>query len=104
MSIAERKLWTALRGRRFEGLKFRRQYAIGRFIADLACLEARLIIDVDGESHDLSGEADGKRTELLSAFGFHVLRFKNEDVLFRFDGVLREIFDHCVRRAQTPSP
>lgn len=98
MSIAERKLWTALRGRRFEGLKFRRQHPIGRFIVDLACVDSKVVIEADGESHDVTVDEDAERTRLLNSLGYRVIRFKNEDVLFRFEQVLNEVFDVCVKQ------
>jgi very-short-patch-repair endonuclease len=60
---AERKLWKLLRGRNL-GLKFRRQYPIGSFIADFCCIERRLIVELDGSQHATGTEADGRLADL----------------------------------------
>jgi adenine-specific DNA-methyltransferase len=78
---AETLLWCVLRGRRLCGLKFRRQYPIEPFIADFACVEERLIVEIDGGYHDYVVADDLTRQQRLEAFGWKVLRFENEDVL-----------------------
>ena len=65
---AENRLWYYLRGRRFEGAKFVRHLPIGGFIADFACRDARLAIELDGGKH--TPEADAPRTKLIEAFGY----------------------------------
>ena len=80
MTEAERKLWFALRDRRFAGFKFRRQVPIDRFIADFVCFEARLVIEVDGSQHAGSMQ-DRWRDRWFAANGFRVLRFWNNEVL-----------------------
>jgi very-short-patch-repair endonuclease len=87
MTDAERKLWFALRDRRFAGFKFRRQVPIDRFIADFVCFEARLIIEVDGGQHAGSLQ-DRWRDRWFAANGFCVVRFWNNEVLSNLDGVL----------------
>ena len=92
---AEAAFWQAVRGRRFNGLKFKRQMAIGPFIADFCCFEHRLVVELDGEPHD-SREAkarDAARTIFLKREGYLVLRFPNERVLGNLEFVLREIAD-----------
>jgi very-short-patch-repair endonuclease len=86
---AENRLWYYLRGRRFEGAKFVRQFPIGPHVADFACRSARLLIEVDGGQH--SPEVDGARTQLLEAFGYKMLRFWNNEVLENTEGVLEVI-------------
>ena len=88
---AEEILWLCLRGRRLCGAKFRRQHNIGRFIVDFYCHEARLAIEVDGGVHDTQKERDAERDAWLAASGLTVLRFENEAVSDRLEGVLREI-------------
>jgi very-short-patch-repair endonuclease len=80
---AERKLWLVLRDlRTTRGLHFRRQAPIGPFIADFACLQRKLVIEVDGGQHEsLRKGYDEGRTRWLSSQGFTVLRFWNNDVL-----------------------
>jgi very-short-patch-repair endonuclease len=88
---AEKLLWKHLRSRRLDGYKFRRQVAIGGFIADFAALEPRLIIELDGGQHAERILADQARTFELEQFGFRVIRFWNHDVLANIDGVLEAI-------------
>ncbi len=87
MTDAERKLWYALRDRRFAGFKFRRQVPIGNFIADFVCYEHRLVIEVDGGQHAESLQ-DQRRDRWFVAQGFRVMRFWNNDVLSNLEGVM----------------
>ena len=89
---AETLLWQCIRDRQL-GLKFRRQHAIGDYIADFICLEISLIIEVDGEYHNIEEqqEKDTIRTEFLNEQGFYVLRFTNEEVINRTEWVLKSI-------------
>ena len=87
MTHAERKLWFALRDRRFAGFKFRRQVPVGRFIADFVCFEARLVIEVDGGQHADSVQ-DQFRDRWFKANRFRVLRFWNNEVLKNLEGVM----------------
>lgn len=89
MTPAERALWYALRGRRFMGLKVRRQVPIGAFIADFYCADHRLIIEADGAGH--GSPRDIERDRWLAAKGFHVLRLPNTDVLTNLPGCLDAI-------------
>jgi very-short-patch-repair endonuclease len=84
-------LWQALRNRKLEGFRFRRQHAIRQFIVVFYCREAKLVIEIDGPSHDGAEEYDAERTIILDALGFHVLRFSNEEVLADLPGVLERI-------------
>ena len=84
----ERLLWAALRDRRFRGLKFRRQYGIGRYITDFACVELKLVIELDGGYHEYVEEADRRRQQFIEDAGFKVLRFTNEDVMADVEAVL----------------
>ncbi len=90
---AERALWQMLRARRLTGLKFRRQFPVGDFIADFCCRECRLVIELDGSQHMDSRQADRdrNRTKCIEARGFRVLRFWNTDVLTNTEGVLAAI-------------
>jgi very-short-patch-repair endonuclease len=87
MTDAERKLWFALRDRRFAGFKFRRQVPIGRFIVDFVCFEQRLVIEVDGGQH-ADSVADKRRDRWFVANGFRVMRFWNNEVLSNLEGVM----------------
>ena len=88
---AERLLWRQLRGKRVGGLRFRRQQPLGSFIVDLVCLPARLVIEVDGPSHDLTMDADERRTLWLEGQGFRVLRFTNDQVRYHLPDVVDAI-------------
>ncbi len=78
---AEAKLWQGLRARQLNGYKFRRQVPMGNYVADFVCLEARLIVEVDGGQHAERSDYDEARTDWLHAQGFCVLRFWNNEVL-----------------------
>jgi very-short-patch-repair endonuclease len=97
---AERVLWFRLRDRRLDGLKFKRQVPIDKFIVDFCCAEARLIIELDGGQHALRDETN--RTVILEAMGYLVLRFWNNDVLQNTEGVLEEILNVINRNPQEP--
>ena len=71
----ERLLWEMLRARRLDGLKFRRQFAIGRYVVDFVCLEHRLIVEADGPLHDPI--RDVTRDDWLGRRGFRVVRLDN---------------------------
>ena len=88
---AERLLWSRLRNRQFAGYKFRRQEVIGAYIADIVCLEAKLIIELDGGHHAMQSADDAERTIYLNRLGYKVLRFWNNDVLCNTEGVLERI-------------
>ncbi|MBU1324862.1 MAG: DUF559 domain-containing protein [Alphaproteobacteria bacterium] len=81
MTVAETAMWTLLRDRRLEGLKFRRQTRIGPWIADFCCYGLKLVIELDGGVHRLREDADRVRDADLARRGFTVLRFGNEAVL-----------------------
>jgi very-short-patch-repair endonuclease len=84
---AESLLWSVLRSRKLCGLKFRRQYPVPPFIADFACVEKKVIIELDGGYHDETYEADAGRQRCLERDGWTVLRFSNEEVLEDVDAV-----------------
>jgi very-short-patch-repair endonuclease len=88
---AERQLWQCLRGCRLAGFKFRRQYPIAGSIADFACIEARLVIELDGGQHVERVAQDAARTRRIECNGYRVLRFWNDDVLVRTEDVLEQI-------------
>lgn len=97
---AERKFWFAVRGRKFDGYKFKRQYAVGPYIADFVCLEKRLIVELDGGQHAQQADYDAERTAYLQARRFHVLRAWNDDFLRTPDAILEGIW----RALKAPSP
>jgi 5-methyltetrahydrofolate--homocysteine methyltransferase len=90
---AEEVLWNLVKSKQLKGYKFRRQHIIDRYIADLVCLDKRLIIEIDGLIHQLPDNkaSDEARTIALNVKGFSVLRFTNEEVLNKTDEVLNKI-------------
>jgi very-short-patch-repair endonuclease len=96
MTDAERLLWRELRSRAIGGIKFRRQQPIGAFIADFACWNARLVVEIDGGQH--SADHDAERTRAIQAEGWQVIRFWNNDVLANPEAVLLAIVESAQAR------
>ncbi|MCJ7832999.1 MAG: DUF559 domain-containing protein [Deltaproteobacteria bacterium] len=96
----ELSLWFYLQAKQLDGIKFRRQQPIGKYIVDFVCFEKKIIIEVDGGQH-LESENDKNRDEWLAKQGFKVLRFWNNEVLTNMIGVLEVIRSHCLK---SPSP
>jgi very-short-patch-repair endonuclease len=94
----ERRLWEQVRAKRFQGVKFRRQHVIGRYIADFYSREVMLIIEVDGDTHAFQEEYDRVREQYFVGLGFRVIRFINSDVTENMEGVLEALALH----GQTP--
>jgi very-short-patch-repair endonuclease len=96
---AEKIFWSIVRNRKIKNRKFVRQFAIifdfedGKrfFVADFYCNELKFIIEIDGKIHDNQKEYDSLRTYILNNLGFQVLRFRNEDVLFKLEKVIKEL-------------
>lgn len=99
---AERILWLRPRDRRLNSWKFRRQVQIDRFFADFCCAEAKLVIELDGGQHAVQTTQDTERTQVLSAMGYLLLRFWNNDVLTNISGVLEEILSTLPQHAPVP--
>jgi very-short-patch-repair endonuclease len=99
---AERHLWKHIRTKQIEGLKFRRQEPIGRYIVDFVCYEKGVVVEVDGGQH--SEEVDAERDEWLRTQGFEVLHFWNHDVLLNIEGVVETILKNCTQRSPSPTP
>jgi len=91
LTPAEAVLWQVLRSRQLDGLKFRCQHPVGRFIVDFYCPSAKLVIEVDGSIHTQQQAYDLARTEQMQEFGYYVLRFTNEDVINNLPSVLIRI-------------
>ncbi|HEV2518555.1 MAG TPA: DUF559 domain-containing protein [Devosia sp.] len=100
---AERKLWSHLRDRQLLNCKFVRQQPVGSYVADFACRERDLIVELDGGQHgtDTGVMTDVARTEVLGQHGYRVVRFWNSDVLSNIDGVLQMIAETLEK---APSP
>ncbi|MBX3577127.1 MAG: endonuclease domain-containing protein [Rhizobiaceae bacterium] len=101
MTEAEERLWHELRSRRLGAIKFRRQMPIGACIADFACLEAKLIVELDGSQHAAS-RRDAVRDAELKRRGFRILRFWNDDVLRELDSVCDTILAYVADPSLKP--
>lgn len=97
----EAKLWAYLRRKRLDGVKFRRQRAIGNYIVDFCAPRHRLIIELDGGGHLDREEYDARRTEFLESHGYKVLRIWNSDVSNNINEVIREI-QHVLKDRNRP--
>jgi very-short-patch-repair endonuclease len=108
MTRAETLLWRHLKADRIDGLGFRRQVPFRNYIADFACLSVKLIVELDGESHDFDErqKADQYRDTFFVSEGFHVLRFTNEQVMSNLEGVVEVIRQVASSRTSglPPSP
>lgn len=96
---AEEKLWEHVRNNALDFM-FRRQHSIGKFIADFACIEKRLVVELDGPIHDKQKQEDAERTKAIESNGFKVIRFTNDDVLNDIAQVLNKIKSELL----SPSP
>jgi very-short-patch-repair endonuclease len=103
---AERKLWSLLRDRQLVGVKFRRQFSLGRYILDFYSPEHKLCIEADGSQHyeDEGKRRDELRTKELSNLGVQILRFSDRDILNNIEGIYKVIQDAIENNKLTPSP
>jgi very-short-patch-repair endonuclease len=108
MTRAETLLWRYLKANRIDGLGFRRQVLIRNYIIDFVCLSAKLVVELDGESHDFEErrKADQRRDVFFLSEGFQVLRFTNEQVMSNLEGVIELVRQAATIRASgsPPSP
>ena len=95
MTPAEKILWEKLRHNQLNGLQFRRQQIINPFIVDFYCHSKALVVEVDGDIHDLQQEYDAERNDYLIACGFRILRVTNDDVKNTLVTVLQKISEAC---------
>ena len=93
MTRAEMLLWRYVKANRIDGLGFRRQVPIKNYIADFVCFSAKLVIELDGESHDFEErqKSDQSRDAFFESEGLQALRFTNEQVLSNLEGVIEII-------------
>ena len=101
---AEKLLWNCLRNSTLSEAKFRRQFPIGPYIADFCCYKEKLVIELDGDSHDFSEKYDAARTTYLNQQGFRVIRFADADVFNHIEGVVAVIERELKAKKQTPPP
>ncbi|PID86397.1 hypothetical protein CSB08_00225 [Candidatus Gracilibacteria bacterium] len=95
----EKIFWDRVKTKQFFGLKFRRQYSVGRYIIDFYCKDLKLVIEIDGDSH-FSEEAklyDEERTRFLEATGLKVERFTNKEVMENIEGILQYLEEKYIK-------
>ncbi len=99
MTNAEEILWNYIR-RDSLGVRFRRQYGIGKYIADFYCPQKKLVVELDGCQHYTPQglEYDRKREDYMSTFGIKTIRFSNRDVLTNIEGVLQSLVEAISKR------
>ena len=92
-TVAEKILWSKLNNNQVLGLQFRRQHPINMFIADFFCPKLKLVIEVDGNIHDIPEikEHDNGRSDFFNDHGIKVIRFTNEQILHEIDSTMKEI-------------
>ena len=101
-SKVEQKMWYALRNLpKGLNLKFRRQHPISPYVADFVCLKRKLVIELDGDSHDDAEEYDKRRNDYMRRLGYRVLRCSNDDVMKNVEGVVLTILREA---GENPSP
>ena len=89
----EALLWKkVLRARSMEGYQFNRQFPIGDYIVDFICRKLKLVIEIDGSSHLMKGLEDRKRQDDLERGGYKILRFTENEVVYRIDDVIKDIY------------
>ena len=104
MTRAETLLWRYLKAHRLSHLGFRRQAPMGNYVADFVAHSCQLVIEVDGESHDCEErlQSDLRRDEWFASRGYRVLRFTNDDVMKKLEGVVLSILQ-AAEQAAPPS-
>lgn len=90
-TISEKRLWLYLNKRQRRGHRFSRQIPLGPYYCDFLCREARLVVEVDGDTHDFTAEHDQRRNVFMGAKGYRILRFQNEDIRDSLESVLLAI-------------
>ncbi|HQS71041.1 MAG: hypothetical protein B7Y36_14755 [Novosphingobium sp. 28-62-57] len=103
MSEPETRIWLQLRAERFQGVKFRRQKVIGSYIADFAANEPKIVVEIDGHTHDADDARDAIRTRFLESEGYRVVRYTNVDVMQNLEGVLIHLAS-VIGEMQPPLP
>jgi very-short-patch-repair endonuclease len=98
---AEAKVWYLLRDRRLAGLKFRRQRVLGPYIVDFVCMEARLVVEIDGDTHE-DATADARRTAALERLGYKVVRFWNSYV-YDHENAIGDMILEAVKDSMLPA-
>jgi very-short-patch-repair endonuclease len=106
MTRAETLLWRYLKAHHLDGLAFRRQAPMGQYVIDFVCHAARLVVELDGETHDFDARQrrDAVRDAWLASRGYQVQRFTNEQVLSSLEGVVTVIRETAAARIRSAPP
>jgi very-short-patch-repair endonuclease len=106
MTRAEVLLWRYLKAHHLDGISFRRQAPMGRYVVDFVCHTAQLIVELDGETHDFDErrQHDAVRDAWLTSRGYVILRFTNEQVFSALEGVLTVIRETTAARIRSTPP
>lgn len=100
---AERKLWSRLRNRQLNGVRFRNQHAIGNYVPDFCAVKEKLIIELDGSQHLEQTEYDEERMKYFESLGYRVIRFWNNQVTKELENVILAII-HALEDSQKGKP
>ncbi len=103
MSEPALRMWLHLRAKRFSSVKFRREKVIGDYIADFSANDPKLVIEIDGDTHDVDDAPDRIRTGYFEGRGYRVLRYSNLDVMQNIEGVLMHLTD-VIAEMRPPLP
>jgi len=103
MTDSERLLWSRLRADQLD-VKFRRQHPLGHYVADFACLDPKVVIELDGSQHAEQQDYDARRDAFFAQQGFKVLRFPTNAPMVNLEGVLTVILDEIRRAGRAPTP
>jgi len=90
MTLAEKLLWQEVRAKKL-GVRFRRQQVIAGFIVDFYCHKSALVVEVDGDIHDLQQDEDARREKDLREMGLRIVRFRNDEVVMNLSAVVGKI-------------
>jgi len=102
MTYHEKLLWEKLKGKQICGVRFRRQHPISFFIADFYCHQVKLVVEVDGEIHDVKVEYDEGRSAEMEKFGILIIRFTNHEVENSIQNVINKIETIVNDRLKSP--
>ena len=105
MTETERKLWSLLRRKQLE-VRFRRQVALGPYVADFACLQPKIIIELDGSQHlqKKNADHDWARDAFLGKQGFQIFRFSDRELLTNPEGVIKVIYGYVHKDEKAIDP
>ena len=104
MTETEKILWSELNSKKLDGLRFRKQHPLGRYIADFCCYSVKMVIEIDGGIHSTQKEYDINRDKHLSAQGYSVLRFTDRQIKENLSEVMTAFKNFAVTGKDVPFP